>query len=422
MAYEQSALTALAKKTGSVSFIKIVGSALGLILTALITRSLGSTEAGSIFFALSSLYAMELFARLGTHRLFVKEIAIHHHSAENDKLRLAIGNAYILTLSTGTFATIFFYTTSFSISKISPDQSNLIYLFEILSFSAPIYSLAWISGFILQAIGRPALLVLQQNVALQTFFILFFLLIEPNSLTEIIFYWATANFLCAALAVCIVTTLHKPIFSCEQGESIGIKVTQARSLWWTDIASLIERHGIVIYLGLTMSLEVSGIFFVAMRINKAVAGIAGSLNTVIAPVFARLYATDGHTAVASLYLKVTLALFCLSAIGLIMAILGLESLLTIFGEKYKGAYFTCSILIIGTLFNISTGPTGQVLAMTGNQAVEGKASTLRLASLSFLMGPLSLAYGAGGAATAIAASVFLASLYRLLAIRRIFWR
>ena len=60
--------------------------------------------------------------------------------------------------------------------------------------------------------------------------------------------------------------------------------------------------------------------------------------------------------------------------------------------------------------------------MTGNQAVEGKASTLKLASLSLLIVPLSLAYGAEGVATAIAASVFFASLYRLLAIRRIFWR
>ena len=208
--------------------MKIVGSALANSDSS-DHRSLGSTEAGSIFVALSSLYAMELFARLGTHRLFVKEIAIHHHSHENDKLGVAIGNAYLLTLSTGIFAAIFFYITSFSISNISPDQFNLIYLFQILSFSAPLYSLAWISGFIFQAIGRPALLVLQQNVALQTFFILFCLFIKPNSLSEIIIYWYLV--LCAALAVYIVTNLQKPIFSCTQDESIRIKIKQARPLW-----------------------------------------------------------------------------------------------------------------------------------------------------------------------------------------------
>jgi O-antigen/teichoic acid export membrane protein len=79
-----------------------------------------------------------------------------------------------------------------------------------------------------------------------------------------------------------------------------------------------------------------------------------------------------------------------------------EPILTLFGTEFGSAYELLMVLLLGQLINIITGPVGHLLTMTGHE------QTLR--NLLLLMLPLTLvlclllipAYGALGAAWAIA--------------------
>ena len=143
-------------------------------------------------------------------------------------------------------------------------------------------------------------------------------------------------------------------------------------------------------------------YTVAFRFSEILMMLYAVLNTVISPLYSKLYFNNEKHKLQILFTKSTRFIF-LVHLPLIVAIYFFKNyLLGIYGEKYLTASPILDILLIRRFFELFVGPIGYMLAMTGHE----KESTIILifcfvlnCVLNIIFIPTMDAIGAGISAT-----------------------
>jgi O-antigen/teichoic acid export membrane protein len=110
-----------------------------------------------------------------------------------------------------------------------------------------------------------------------------------------------------------------------------------------------------------------GIYDIAFKISSLAAIVLLSINAIQAPVFAELYAKGEMQKLQRHIFKSTRILFYTSFPVTLACIFIPEYLLGIFGDEFKTATLTLSVLAIGNFINSITGSIGILLQMTRRQ-------------------------------------------------------
>ncbi|NVK53870.1 MAG: flippase [Flavobacteriaceae bacterium] len=169
-------------------------------------------------------------------------------------------------------------------------------------------------------------------------------------------------------------------------------------LFLVSSTNLVLNSADLLMLGWLSSSEEVGFYSVAVRL-ALVTSIFHTLSTsTITPKVASLFDQNKILELQMMVQKVTGALSLISLLSCFSFFIFGEFILTFWGEGFQKAFWPLIILSIGQFFNISTGATGVILIMCGQEKVAGFVSSVSVIinlTLNLVLIPF---FGAIGAA------------------------
>jgi O-antigen/teichoic acid export membrane protein len=155
----------------------------------------------------------------------------------------------------------------------------------------------------------------------------------------------------------------------------------ASSLWIREglplmfISVIIITNGRLgtLLLGLLHSAESAGIYAVLQKGNDLIAFVLVAANAALAPVFARLYASQHIAQLQAIAVKSARWITLATVPGVVGFVLFGDYFLLLFGENFTSGHAGLIILSIGQLVNVAAGSVGLLLMMTdyGREAAIG---------------------------------------------------
>ena len=176
---------------------------------------------------------------------------------------------------------------------------------------------------------------------------------------------------------------------------------------WSGAAALLQARSDVLLLGWILpetSIDL-GIYLVALRLSDLAKTPLIALNMTISPQIAILHAQGNTTALQQLVSRQGRRAWLLSTC-IIVVLLGFgKIMLPFWGNDFRAAYVPLCYLCAGQWINVTCGPAGNLLNMTGHAAV-----AFRSLLLAMLIGVVAQIagiwwWGATGAAAATALSI-----------------
>jgi O-antigen/teichoic acid export membrane protein len=197
-------------------------------------------------------------------------------------------------------------------------------------------------------------------------------------------------------------------------------IRAAFSHLWIFAATIIFIQGGVILVGLSHSAKYVAIYNAAGATSSLMALSLQAANALSAPKFAELHVQKRQADLQNLFtavVRITLWPSLAIAAGLIA--FG-TPLLLLFGPDFDQGYSVLTILTLGQLTNVVTGPVANLLNMTGHQLVTAKVTVL-CAVVYVLMGVvLTPIWGTVGAALALSGTfVFLNVWLGILVVKKL---
>lgn len=191
------------------------------------------------------------------------------------------------------------------------------------------------------------------------------------------------------------------------------------TIWVLLVARVSLRSVDVLVIGITLSVDDAGVYFLVSRTAELMGFVLTSLNLVVGPLVAKGHA-EGKTAMISKRLSQVSVLLFISTLPILLGLVFAgESLLMMFGEKFTAGYEALVILALGQFVNVAFGGCGVVLNMTGHERTNARA-LLWAAPLSLiLLSVLAPTFGMIGAAFAITLGITVWNLWIWIEVRRL---
>jgi len=153
-----------------------------------------------------------------------------------------------------------------------------------------------------------------------------------------------------------------------------------------------------------------GLYAAALRLALLVNFLLLAFNTLLAPRFAVLYGRGELSEIRRLARTSVLAMLVLASPFFLALFLVPGALLAWFGNEFRAAVPALMILAVGQLINLSTGPVGTILLMTGNEQIMKRHTVTTVVvnlAAAILLIPV---WGVAGAAASAAIGMALLNL------------
>ncbi len=174
------------------------------------------------------------------------------------------------------------------------------------------------------------------------------------------------------------------------------------TMWVTQLARTAYGALDVLIVGLLLSVEVAGLYFVAVRTAEVINFLYASLNLIVGPKVARFHA-EGRVAECQQFLSMVVALLFAIASGAFgFCLIAGPWILSLFGPDFADAYIPLLLIVGGQMIYAGFGSAGVILTMTGHERTNAKL--LIICACLTLLGVAIAApiYGVVGAAAASA--------------------
>lgn len=195
-------------------------------------------------------------------------------------------------------------------------------------------------------------------------------------------------------------------------------LAQAMPLLFITLCFGLLTHCDLLIVGLFLSAEDVAIYQAASRTAALISFPLFALNALVAPMIARLHAEDRLRDLEHSVSIATQAVFWPSVGLALLAILGSRYILGVFGTSFEAGQVVLTILVLGHLVNVGTGPVSYLMTMTGHHGscavVWGSTVAAQLA-LNLLLIPK---LGTVGAATGTTLATCFATLSLTILVKR----
>jgi O-antigen/teichoic acid export membrane protein len=400
---------------------------LSVALSAVLARTLGAAEYGVYAYALALVGGIGIPARFGLARLIVRELAAYRARSEWDRIRglLRWANATVLigSLALATAAAI----VAWVFAGRTPAMVAFTLALPLLPFGAlSQLRAAALRGFhfvvlgkLPEAVVRPVvLLVLASGAALT---------LTPGSIRagSVITMEVVATVAAFVVGAALLKTrLPREAFVGPATYTTRPWVRSVLPLAMITGVQFINHRVDILMLGAFRDAADVGVYQVAARSADCVHFVLVSVNAVMGPTIASLYASRHMERLQGLVtVSARMVLLCSLPFGIAFIVAGRWILVTLFGPEFGAGAPALAILSAGQLVNAAAGSVGLLLTLTGHERYTvrgvGAAAVVNVI-LGFLLIPV---WGGVGAALATTTSlvtwnVLLAIwVYRRLGIR-----
>jgi O-antigen/teichoic acid export membrane protein len=252
-----------------------------------------------------------------------------------------------------------------------------------------------------QDLGQPLLALILLGI-----FYLFSLRLTGVLLSDIVSYG-----ICAVTGLYLLGRVFPPVFN----PAVSGQAMTAEMWRFSAVSSLVAFFSTLIFwtdrlfVGRFLSAADTGIYQAASQLSVIFAVVLGSLNRIVIPMFANLLPKgDGRPIQEVFRLSTKWGIYLCAPVLIVLWIAPGLVLSSLYGAAYGRGATVLSVLLLGQVFNLATGPVGPLLILAGHQnlvlLLSSVALTLNIALLRLLIPPYGL-LGAG-IATSIALGAF----------------
>ena len=408
--------------------IKILSAISIFAMNIVVARTLGASEAGLFFLAMTMITIFAAVSRLGLDQTLVRFIAAEQVTGDASSLHGVYRKSVKWTFLASLLLTLVIAeSTEFPLLDLImlPDFSPV---FKIAMFAIPLVALYTLLAHALQGLKNIVGSMLILNVMVPVILLLMMLWAPTKLAGTLSLYYVLA---------CLVTLLLGFIFWKQSAPETPVITSFSSSrlyqaclpLWGVTILAQVIQWSSQIMLGIWSTAEEVAFFATAQRTAMLTSFVLFAVNAIAAPKFAAMHAqndTEGlkKTAILSVRLMLVAAIPALAVMLLFP-----EWLMSFFGDEFKAAATALVILSLGQFVNIATGSVGYLLSMTGLER-KVRDNMVISTTLGLILGlTLIPSFGLTGAAIATASAIASQNLLGVYQVRKylgfntlVFWR
>lgn len=383
--------------------IKIGAAGLSLLMFLMLARAMSVEEYGRFGFAFSLATLLAVAGSFGFRALVLRFAPAYNADSATELERGIIRYGYGVTaLGCG-----FLGLAVITIALFFPGLDNPSYLI-VAAFLTVALGLAEYQACVMRAITRVTLALVPRDILWRVAVVIACGLVVTGIVPS----------LTATSGAAMVTTLLLVIVL---GQALAHPMTRPASLlvaparfepskWWRSAwglwGTLFVREAApnlsVVLIGLLMSPAATGPFFAALRLAIAMNLFLMASGMVVAPAIARHFHRNEIDIVRRLCLM-TVAGVAIPTLAMFMVfVLYGREIIGLFGSGFESAYIALLVLSAGNLVNALSGPTIQIMEMTGAERPYFRIVLVTNLIALLLMVALTPLFGIVGAAIAVA--------------------
>ena len=384
--------------------LKVAGSGLAFSFNVAVARLLGAEGAGLYFLALAVTTIGSVIGRVGLDNALLRFVATHATHGEWGQVKAvhALGMRLAIAVS-ATLSLIGFFVANWMAAALF-NKPELGEPLRWMSLSILPFAILNLQAESLKGLKRirDAMLVQGMGVPLIALLLLY-PLTQVAGATGVAWAYSIATMMTALLGAWAwrrVVSTH----------DVAEAVFPLKELWASCkpllLVAVMNRAVMpwmpIFLLGIWVSIEDVGIFGAASRVVMLVSFMLASVNTVLAPKFAELYAKGELKAMANTARRSALLITLAASPLFLVMIFGGEWVMHMFGPSFVEGAILLEILAIGQLLNSITGSVNHILIVTGNEGLVRNSMLFWAFVLLTICLALIPAWGVIGAAIAMA--------------------
>lgn len=396
-------------------FFRIIGASIGFVLSIVVGRQLGITEAGYYFFAFSLVTVLASVSRMGMEPAVLRFTS--ESFPENDWLRIRQVlslSSLLCGLASIIVAVVFYLLSDFLAFKIF-DQPSLGAVFRGMSPAIIGINVLTLFSNSLQGLRKIALSIFFLNISLSLALIVASIALRfSDAVSMSIAFSVSSFFACLFVYFFWINSIGLG------GTKISLRelLLSSNPLWVVTVMTQITQYAGQLVAGAWVDSDQFAQLAVAQRTAMLTSFILTAVNYVVAPKFATLYKKKKLVELENVA-KTSVRIMAAIAFPIAVLMLVFPSyIMSVFGEGFSDGKLFLQILVIGQLINVVAGSVGMLLVMSGHEK-DFRNSVLFSGPiaivLAFLLVPI---FGATGSAVATAVAVAAQNLLCLYWVKR----
>lgn len=402
--------------------INAAGAALAFGTQVLLARVMGAGHFGVYVYVLSWVTILVLVGKMGMDEALLRFVAAYTARKEWDALSgvlrfvaLLVLTASILLGGAGAIAVWILE------ERLSSELAWTLWIgFALL----PVMALTYLRQAALRALGRAASALMPDQILRPLLLaglvvVAFFGLgRQVDGATAMVLNLGAATVAFLVGVVWLARSLPanakgaRPVYQARQW------VVVALPLFLISGMHIVHNQTDILMIGSLLGTREAGIYAAATRIATLVLAGLIAVNTIVAPMISRLYATDRIDELQRIVSQAARRILFVSLpVGLALAVLG-RWVLSFFGAEFVEGSAALVILIGGQLINALAGSVGFLMMMTGHEREAASIMTVSVVLNVGLNAVLIPVFGMEGAAFATALTTALWNILMLLYVQR----
>ena len=401
--------------------LRISGAILAFILNIALGRMMGANGVGLYFQALSVASIAMVLGRVGLDNTLLRYAAASSSLEDWVSTKGLLVKSLTLTLFVSALLTLVVYLLAPWLGRTAFSDVNLINPLRLMVWAIVPTAIYTIVAQMLQGIKRAKDGIAILSVWAPAFCLVgAFFLVPRLGINGAVLAYDIA----AALAVLIAWYRWRKATPQLRGVkgvfSTGKLLKSSMPLFWVTLAQLAISYTSTFTVAIWSTSANVGIYGAASRMVLLVNFVLLAVNSIASPKFASLFQQGDMLALAKLAKGSTKLLIFAASPFFFLFWFAPSELMMLFGKEFATGASVISILAIGQLVNIITGPAGNVLMMTGHESMVRNTmfvSALICIAISWLLVP---SMGIVGAAIANTITVSIENLIMVALVWRMF--
>jgi len=362
----------IVKSSAAIFTIRLVGLAAGYALIMLISRLYGSEVLGAHTISVTVLMMFTVLGRLGMDSFLVRNFAQDHAIGRWDRILELYRKTLIVIIPLGfALSVILFFTSSFIAEHIFKKPYLENYL-KIISFGVLPMVLRFINSECYRGFRMNREHAYSQNVSYFLYasvLLGIFLAFSNNYCLPNAAFVISLMILAISSTILIMRRIRKNAETPSNEFVIPEIIKNSAPMMLANSMLLVSGWINTLMLGVFATETDVGIYSVVLKIASLTTFILMSINSIATPKFAQFYAA-GNISGLGKYVSQTAKVIFYSSVPIFFIIVVLNKwLLGLFGEEFVIGSTALLITMAGQLFNVFAGSVGNILYMTGNQAI-----------------------------------------------------
>jgi O-antigen/teichoic acid export membrane protein len=352
--------------------LKIANKLLAFITTLILAKTLGVSGYGAYSYILSIVALLSIPSVMGMDRLLIRDVARYRTEGQWGLIRGLIRwtNSMVMVIS----ITILLLAWSITALFFKGNSNLNLSAFWIALMLIPLNGLIRLRQTALQGLQKviagqmPELLI--QPALLIIFLLAVFVFMKYPAVvhTSILLNVISSSLVFFAGIYLLKKNLPPEIKNAAVHYRKSEWLRTIMPFFAIAVVQIINQRANIVMLGSIEGPHAAGIYAVAERLADLITFILVATNTAIAPVIASLYASNEKQRLQRMVKKIVRVLFLTALPVVITFIVFGKWILLLFGRGFTDGYPVLVILSAGQFVNVSMGPVGLLLTMTGNEA------------------------------------------------------